>query len=228
MTLFDHAYVFMIVVAFPVYAKLTFKAVIEEIRQGGDKARQKVYQRTIVTWLVFAAIIIAFWAALGRSWSELGVAAGDPVRQLIAALIAAAAVAAFSVPLKRAVDNDKGAVVADDLSELFLFMPKTPRDETWFRLVSLNAGITEELIMRGYLVWYLAHYLNTAWTAVIAVAAFAYAHIYQGLRQMPGLVLISAIAVGLYLYTDSLLVPILFHVIHDAVQGHYLARLRGS
>ena len=227
MTLFDHCYVFLVVVAFPVYAKFSFKAVIEEIRRGGEKARQKVYRQTIVTWLMFAALITAFWATTDRSWSDLGIVAGDPVRQVVAMLIAAAAIVAFWLPLKRAVDRDRGAAIAADLGDLFLFMPRTANDEKWFRFVALNAGITEELIMRGYLFWYLANYFSTFAAAVIAVAAFAYAHIYQGPRQLPGLVLISTVAVGLYLYSGSLLVPVLFHVIHDAVQGHYLARLRG-
>lgn len=225
---FDHAYVFLIVVAFPIYAKLTFGAVIEEIRRGGEYARQRVYRRTVFTWLSIALVIVVFWAAAGRSWAELGIVAGDPLRQVVAALVAAAAITVFARPLKRAVDEGKGAAIAEDLSDLFLFMPKTARDEKWFRLVSLNAGVTEELVMRGYLLWYLGHYFNVTAAAAIAVAAFAYGHIYQGLRQLPGLVLISAIAVGLYVYTDSLLVPVLFHIVHNAVQGHYLARLGAS
>lgn len=228
MKLFDHAFVLLIFIVFPIYAKLTFASVIEEIRQGGSKARQKVYRRTIETWLLFAIVVVAQWAITDRSWSELGINAGEPFEQLIAALVAVIAIAAFSLPLKRAVDSDQGKSIATDLKDLYLFMPKSAADLRWFRAVSLNAGITEELIMRGYLIWYLLHFFNQYVAALIAIAAFAYAHIYQGVRQLPGLVLISAIAVGLYIYTGSLLVPVLFHVIHDAVQGHFLARLRSS
>lgn len=95
-------------------------------------------------------------------------------------------------------------------------------------LVSLNAGIFEELIFRGYLIWYLSHFLNIAWAATIAVAMFGFAHIYQGIKQLPGILFISATAVLLYLYTGSLLIPILFHVFLDAIQGYYLAKIKNT
>jgi membrane protease YdiL (CAAX protease family) len=42
---------------------------------------------------------------------------------------------------------------------------------------------------------------------------------------VPGLAFISAILVGLYLLSGSLLLPILFHAVFDMLQGHCIARI---
>lgn len=226
MSIYDHLFVLAVVIAFPIYARHSFAAAMAAVRRGGGPARRHIYRSTIATWLVFALIAAGLWTAMGRDWAAIGISLGDPVRQAYAALAAAMVIVLFALPLRRAVVRSDGVSIADELGDVFVLMPKSARDQRWFRLVALNAGITEEFIMRGYLLWYLSHYVDVWIAAIIAVVAFAFGHIYQGVRQMPGLLLVSAIAVGLYLYTESLLIPVIFHVVHDVVQGHYLAKIR--
>ena len=92
--------------------------------------------------------------------------------------------------------------------------------------VSINAGLTEELIFRGYLIWYLEHFVGLWWAAAIAVLWFGLAHMYQGLKQLPGILVVSFVAVALFIHTRSLLVPVLFHIFHDVFQGYYIAKIR--
>ena len=111
------------------------------------------------------------------------------------------------------------------MGDLFELMPTNRRELGWFRAVAVNAGLTEELIYRGYLLWYLEPLLGTWWAAVVAVAAFTLGHAYQGLATVPGIAFASVSFVGLYLLTGSLLVPVVVHAVVDIIQGNAFARL---
>ena len=107
---------------------------------------------------------------------------------------------------------------------MVFFLPRTRRELGWFRAASVNAGITEELIFRGFLLWYLEPYVGLAWAAVIAVVVFTLGHAYQGVANLPALALASAAFVGLYLWSGSLLLPIVVHALVDVMNGNALAR----
>ena len=57
------------------------------------------------------------------------------------------------------------------------------------------------------------------------MAAFTFGHAYQGLANLPGIAFASICFVGLYLFTGSLLVPVVLDVALDIMQGNALARL---
>lgn len=98
------------------------------------------------------------------------------------------------------------------LGDTGLFMPRSKIEENRFFGVPTNAGLSEELIFRGYLIWYLQHFVGLWVAAGIAVVMFGLAHSYQSVKALPGNLFVSPVAVSLYVYTSSLLVPIVFHV----------------
>ena len=120
------------------------------------------------------------------------------------------------------------SAVTGQLGDVAFFMPRTRRELGWFRAVAVNAGITEELIFRGFLLWYLEPYVGPAWAAVLAVVIFTLGPAYQGVANVPPLLGASAIFVGLYLWSGSLLLPIVVHALADIIQGNGLARCLGA
>lgn len=223
----DHLFALGMVVVFPIYSKLTSAELFEHIGKAGESEKIKAYQHVIITWALFALAVVAMWLYFERDWAELGLRLPDTLPLLVSLLAALVATAAFVMPLRRLSQSDEAARQLDaQLGDVALFMPATDREERWFRVLSTNAGITEELIYRGWLLWYLGHFMGMGKAAAVAVLVFGIAHLYQGLRQLPGLLIVSAVAVGLFVYTKSLLVPVLFHIILDAVQGYYIARSR--
>jgi membrane protease YdiL (CAAX protease family) len=77
----------------------------------------------------------------------------------------------------------------------------------------------EEILWRGFLIWYCDQYLPL-WTAALLVTlAFALAHAYQGLAQLPAIVLVGGAFAGLYLLTGSIWLPIVLHAAIDILQG---------
>lgn len=229
LTLWDNAFALVVFLLFPLYSRMTISRALETIRQGGEAIRVAAYQKVIMTWAGFAVCVGLFWVYFGRSFADLGISASGGQKLVVGSLVAAAVVALIVVPIRRVAANPaQHDELMGQLGDVALFMPRSRREERWFNGVSLNAGISEELIFRGYLIWYLQHFVSTGWAAGIAVLAFAYAHWYQGVKQLPGILFVSGVAVSLYLYTGSLLVPIVFHVVLDALQGRYIARIRRS
>ncbi len=223
----DHLFALIVIVAFPIYSKLTIAGVLKKIGEEGEPAKIKAYQHVILTWALLAATVVVTWLYYGRDWADLGLRMPDPVPLIVSLLAAIGATAAFVIPLHKLAKSNEAANQLDaQLGDVALFMPDSDREEQWFRAVSTNAGVTEEMIFRGWLLWYLGHFMDIGMAAAIAVLAFGLAHLYQGLRQLPGLLIVSAVAVGLFVYTKSLMVPVMFHIILDSMQGYYIAKSR--
>ncbi len=226
-TFWDHLFVLVVIIVFPVYSKLTIHHVLNEIKELGEPARIRAYRGVILTWVLFSAVILGMWWMLGREWADIGLRAAEPQKLIIGLVIATVVTAIFVVPLRNIyLSEERHGELGDQMHGIAVFMPVTHREESGFKGVSLNAGLSEELIFRGYLMWYLGHFFGLWVTAGLSVLLFGLAHLYQGLKMLPGILIVSACAVALYVYTGSLLVPILFHIALDALQGAYIARIQ--
>jgi membrane protease YdiL (CAAX protease family) len=98
-------------------------------------------------------------------------------------------------------------------------MPAAGHEMRTFYLLSFTAGVCEELLYRGYLLWYARHFLPWPAAVVLAVVLFGIGHSYQG----PGGILTTTIAgaalMTLYLVSGSLYVPMLVHMLMDSYSG---------
>ena len=109
-----------------------------------------------------------------------------------------------------------------------LIAPRTPREFGLFYLVSLSAGIAEELTYRGLLFTLLAALLGSWWgSALVASALFGIVHLFQGWRSAGIAALMGLrehLVVGL---TGTLFVAMVVHALHDAVTGTVIGRRAG-
>jgi membrane protease YdiL (CAAX protease family) len=226
LSLWDHVFAAIVFLIYPAYSWFTIKKTLADIKAGGETAKISAYKEVIGTWIIFAIVVVALWVWQQRDFADIGFRDPELLRTTIGIIVSIAFIAMIVIPIRRmSLSSDGPEVFTQQIGELGLILPQTKKEESWFKLVSTNAGITEEFIFRGYLIWYLLHFLPMAGAATVAVLLFGFAHAYQGLKQLPGIILVSAVATGLYVYTESLLVPMLFHVFLDALQGHFIARI---
>ncbi|MDJ0908182.1 MAG: type II CAAX endopeptidase family protein [Woeseiaceae bacterium] len=222
LTLWDHAFALVTFLLLPAYSTRSIGLVLEKIRKEGEPARIWAYRQTILTWLSLTVILIAMWSALGRDWAAIGFQFPDTGPLIVGLAASALFLAVILTPLRNLSTSDVSAQdFEQQLGKVAILLPRSSKEGSWFLRLSVNAGITEEIIFRGYLIWYLQHFLPLLWSAVIAAVLFGLGHLYQGVRQLPGLLLVSAVAVTLYVYTESLLVPIILHIVLDALQGRF-------
>jgi membrane protease YdiL (CAAX protease family) len=99
------------------------------------------------------------------------------------------------------------------------FLPRSKKEFKWFVFLSITAGICEELLYRGFLIWYFETLSNTFIAIVISSILFGAAHSYQGVRGFMRSGFIGIILALILIWTDSLLIPIYIHIAGDVYNG---------
>ena len=111
------------------------------------------------------------------------------------------------------------------LGPIEIILPRTPGQLRHFYGLSMTAGIVEESIWRGFLLWYFSQFVPL-WAAVmLSSVSFGLAHAYQGVATIPKYTLTGIVFALIYVLTGSLVVPILLHALADALQGRAVYRL---
>lgn len=105
------------------------------------------------------------------------------------------------------------------LAPIKWLMPTTPRQMVYWTVVSITAGITEEVLIRGFLVAFIAHYMGLPAGVILSAAIFGLGHAYQEPK--------NAVPTGLYglglnvvvLVSGSLIPAMAIHVAQDYFTG---------
>lgn len=102
-------------------------------------------------------------------------------------------------------------------SALSALLPRTSPERRLAVGVAFTAGICEEIVYRGFLIAFAVAVLGLSVVpaAIVAVAVFTLAHLYQGAAGMVGVGVLGAVFAALYVSTGSLLLPIVVHVVVD-------------
>jgi membrane protease YdiL (CAAX protease family) len=105
-----------------------------------------------------------------------------------------------------------------DLVIARLMTPKTPREKAWWLPLSLSAGICEEIIFRGALVFLVTSVfpgIPLYLTFAIVLALFGLAHFYQGGKGLLYTALVGAFFTLIYIATGTLIFVIAIHFLQD-------------
>jgi len=96
-------------------------------------------------------------------------------------------------------------------------IPTTGRERWLFAVVAISAGICEEIVFRGWLLYVLHRLGGLNGTALILIGAalFGLCHIYQGVTGVIGTTLAGVLLAALYVATGTLLVPMVLHSLID-------------
>ena len=221
MQLVDHVLMLLLFVAQPIQGALESRYYLARAKAGEPLERTRFYrQTTAVEWL-FLLLLIAAWFDAGRPIEDLGfvISGGAGFWAGVIFCIAVSAYLLYSWRTVKTANAAEKMRYAESLGELVHFLPQTKRELHNFYLVSVTAGIVEEIVYRGFVLWYFSQYMPL-WGAVVASSvAFGLGHSYQGAR---GALRISAIGLALgtlYVVSGSIWLPIIAHVLADILQG---------
>ena len=179
--------------------------------------RKKFYCETIITLWVIAGAIALTWIVYDRPFAALGFQHSLDLQTSAAWVIAAVFILYSTVQLYR-VHNDENArreiaTRLDDVGEQAkLLMPKTAQEHRWAMAVGVTAGVAEEVIFRGYLVWAFGLFLPVWVAGVLSIAIFVLLHLYQERGGIVQVTVFAAIATLLFLACGSLWPLIVMHV----------------
>lgn len=220
MTVVDHLFALVLCLGFTTYAVLSFRSVRQALERNEPGARLREYRQTMVAEWVLAAAALGLWFWADRGLAVLGLGLPTDWRHAVAA-IAGILVAAGLALQTRAIAGSADArrSVAGQLGEFGIFLPHSRHELRWFVALSLTAGVCEELLYRGYLIWYLEQFAGPIVAVVVSSVVFGLAHAGYGTKTGVKAGLLGLVFAGLYLFSGALWVPMLVHVAIDVGAG---------
>ncbi len=217
----DHIFILLLFVLQPVCGAFDARYYIARSRAGLPAERVRFYRQTALIEWVFLLVLIAVWLDFDRPVADLGLVTPGGAGFWAGTALCVGLVG-FLLYYWRSAQTASAAQKTEytnSLGDLVVFLPHTRTELRSFCGVSITAGIVEELVYRGFVIWYLAQYMPI-WVAVgVSSAAFGIAHSYLGRSGMlrAGL---AGLAFGvLYVVTGSIWLPIIAHALIDLLQG---------
>lgn len=203
-------------------------------RRGGQDVRSTVsaMAATIgLLWLLCAACLAA-WLTSGRTLTDLGLGPGQGWRAITAWMLALGGAAWLLIDTLRSLSAPERRMrlvrQMEQSGGLGYFDLRSRREAVVFQSMAVTAGITEEIIFRGFVLLTLALMLPL-WAAALASAViFILFHAYQGVAGMARIVPITVVLTGLVVFGGVLWPAILIHIVVDVVGGIVLWGVRAE
>jgi membrane protease YdiL (CAAX protease family) len=221
MLIVDHVFVLLLFLVQPIYGYFEARREDARERAGLPFNRNRFYWQTALMEWVFLAALVAAWFVYARPFADLGFVrpGGIGFWGAVVVLVMGTGLLLFSWRAARLASAAEKARQVESLGKLVRYAPHTRSEFHGFVGVSVTAGICEEIVYRGFVLWYLGQ-LMPLWAAVIASSiAFGLAHSYQGASGALRCGLIGLVFGILYVVTGSIWLPIVGHVLLDALQG---------
>ena len=185
------------------------------------------YQINIITLCVFAVAAIALaypvdiFVLAHHQSVALWFAAHPAIFLGATALAVAYTSIALGQGLKVATNQALRMRISKATHSLRFFLPVTARERRWWILVSLSAGVCEEILYRGF----VTHYFSGSLSATIPLGTvgawlasslfFGLAHAYQGVAGIVRSTLGGLILGSIAILSGGLLLPIVLHFLLD-------------
>ncbi|HEU5379728.1 MAG TPA: CPBP family intramembrane glutamic endopeptidase [Ktedonobacteraceae bacterium] len=158
----------------------------------------------------------------GIPLSRIGLLLPDPWWPTLLAFIGVGLLFCSLLRMHLRLKNDEqlGAKLARE--KLRLALPRTSSERLVWVAVSINAGIWEEIVFRGFLPWYVVQHVTLfgfsvpfVWAAIFSLMLFSLAHLYQGWGGVLGVGFVGITLVLLYALTGNVLASMLWHMLFD-------------
>ena len=185
------------------------------IASGVADAKVRMYREVVAEQIITALMVFAIWKSGDISAKNVGLVP-PPFWALNAGGLAIVVALLFWSSLRMRPNAEK---VRKQLEKsIGALLPRSESERFWFGVVSVGAGISEELVFRGFLFFYFSKYvphLNISEILLLCTLFFGLAHAYQGWKGVLGTGFLGFVFGGLYLLTGSLVAPVVVHAAVD-------------
>ena len=221
MTVLDHAFVFFIAIVYPIIAFIGFRRLLKRVAAGERVDPGELYRNTIISHWTLFLVCIAIWAFAGRPWPAMGFGLQLDLWFAVATVLTILGVVVLVMQLRRV--NTAPQEEIDGYRERFgslsIILPRNGNELARFYALSVTAGIVEEVLWRGFLIWYLSQFMPLWAAALVGAIGFGLAHAYQGMTNMPQLIMVGLVLSALFVISGSVWLPIIMHAAVDILQG---------
>ncbi len=224
-TLFILIILLLLAVVFPLLGVRDYRLLLRRTNEGVADARVKFYQGVLVFHWPLTIGLLAWWLLSGNSLESIGlipVADGWPWVAIGIGVFAILAQVIYLAIVSR--NADKLTEVKKQIGDLAYLAPQTPREDRLFDMVSITAGVCEEILYRGLLLATLVSLVGT-WPAVaITSLIFGLGHAYQGISGIAKTGLLGLVLALFTVSSGSLYIAIVLHAVIDLTSGRIMGK----
>jgi len=224
-TLFILIILLLLAVVFPLLGVRDYRLLLRRTNEGVADARVKFYKGVLVFHWPLTIGLLAWWLLSGNSLESMGlipVADGWPWAAIGVGVFAILAQVIYLAIVSR--DADKLMEVKKQIGDLANLAPQTPREDHLFDMVSITAGVCEEILYRGLLLATLVSLVGT-WPAVaISSLIFGLGHAYQGISGIAKTGMVGLVLALLTVFSGSLFIAIVLHAVVDVTSGRIMGK----
>ena len=207
----------------PVMSVKEFGLLVRWVRRGRQDARIRFYRWVMAYEWVLTLVLLAWWLWLGRGVNELGLVPAAVGWQWLA--VVAGLLLSFLLVLQMNMVLTSGEQllkVRDNIGKLKPLAPHDNREQGIFLQLSITAGICEEILYRGFLMFVLSQAVGQ-WPALILTAMiFGLAHSYQGTEGLAKTCGVGLAFGLLAIFSGSLLTGMVLHAVLDLTSGRIM------
>lgn len=225
LTWFDHLYFLVIAVVIPIMSVMSGNA-IDELEDedlaviNGDK-KHLYYSNGLLLW-IGALLVTTSWVLTPKSFTLLGIAWPKIDNRIW--MYSAILLAIYAIDTAVNVYHHYKNTEEEDEKGMEVVLPHTWMEYLHFCFLAVSAGVCEEIVYRGFLINYFKEVLPTSPYALqlailIPAVLFSLAHLYQGWFNVIKIFSISILFSNIFIYSESLLIVVLIHVLVDLISG---------
>ena len=221
----DHLLVLVILIGLPIRAFFSMRALRAASEAELPALRRRIWRNAIVSQWLLVGLVVALMVTLGREPATL-MLVPRPTAGMLGVLLGLATIVSLVVRQRGSVDTDEEvrARVRERLAPVVRLMPGSRSEYALFAVLACTAGICEEFLFRGYLLWYGSQLMPVLWAGAAQAVLFGVAHFYQGPR---GILLTGFAGVFLTAVTfvsGSIWPAVLIHALMDLNAGDMAMR----
>lgn len=223
-TLLDAAFAFLMAVVQPIRGWFANKEFKRELAAGKPGLLKQTYKETMgILWLA-TVILCAAWLLADRPLGDLGLMFDGSLANWLGVGFVGVVLIYFAGHVRKIKSSAEEAQgIIDQFNaepDVAKVLPVTGEEYTLYRGLSVTAGITEEILYRGFLIWFFAAVMPLWAAAALSVVIFMLGHLYQGsVKAVAQVGMIGIVVTLVYLLSGSLVPAILFHILVDLGVG---------
>jgi membrane protease YdiL (CAAX protease family) len=115
--------------------------------------------------------------------------------------------------------------IKDKMKDVSHFIPKTKIEFEWFIILSISAGICEEIIFRLFLFEFLNETSHLLVAFVLTNIVFAITHIATGKQNLINSFILGLLFSAIYYFTKNIWIAVFLHIAIDINAGILAYRL---
>lgn len=192
--------------------------------------RPRFYLSAIVSSMILSGAVIGVWLVEGRALGDFGLFGwlGDSRNPILAGALWVLLLAAWVLLVRRGFARTRLLSLYEPLRAV---MPSTRRELAASWTSSLFAGCGEEIVYRGFLLWYATALTGPVAGLLLSSLLFGLSHGYQSRRGMVFATLAGLALGAIYLASESLALVMWAHATYNMASfylGTILLRRSGA